>query len=171
MSGSIPLSLLARQLALLGERFKTRYPHPWLVWEPTATTRAADVKQADVGTTQSPQGAVRLRPVGVDPMCFAVGPDKQVTVGRSSSNEIVIDDMTMSREHFLLFLEGDTWHLALKEPVTCATFVRKISVQSGKPVFLVDGCSIQAGDVELKFYEGASMLERLEADLKKQESR
>lgn len=168
MAGSIPMTLLARQLALLGDRFKTRYPHPWLVWEPNASVRAADAKEADAGRTHVPKGGARSRPEGSDAMCFAVGPDKQVKVGRATSNDIVIDDMTMSREQFLLFQEGDTWHLALAEPVTCATFVRRMSVQPKKPVFLVDGCTIAAGDVELTFYEGASIVDRLQSELKRQ---
>ena len=162
------MSLLARQLALLGERFKTRYPHPWLVWEPTGSVRATDEDQANAGRTQVPQSVVHARPEGSDALCFPVGPDKQVKVGRAKTNDIVIDDMTLSREHFLLFLEGTTWHLALAEPVTCATFVRRMSVQSGKPVFLVDGCAIKAGDAELTFYEGVSIIDRLHADLKRQ---
>lgn len=162
------MSLLARQLSLLGERFKSRYPHPWLVWEPTGSVRATDESQANAGATQVPHSGVRMRPEGSDALCFPVGPDKQVKVGRATTNDIVIDDMTLSRDHFLLFLEGSTWHLALAEPVTCATFVRRMSVQPGKPVFLVDGCPIKAGDAELTFYEGLSILERLDADLKRQ---
>ena len=168
MSSPIPMSLLARQMALLGERFPKRYPHPWLVWEPTGSVRASDVKQADAGRTQVPHAGVRSRPAGSDALCFPVGPDRQLKVGRATSNDIVIDDMTLSREHFLLYLEGTTWYLALAEPVTCATFVRRMSVQSGKPVFLVDGCAIQAGDAELTFYEGVSIVDRLNADLKRQ---
>jgi hypothetical protein len=168
MSGAIPMTLLARQLALLGDRFKTRYPHPWLVWEPNGSVRAADANEADAASTHVPKGGARSRPAGSDALCFPVGPEKQVRVGRATSNDIVVDDMTMSREQFLLFLEGNTWYLALAEPVTCATFVRRMSVQPKTPVFLVDGCTISAGDVELTFYEGVSIVDRLQSELKRQ---
>src|SRR6185295_2269413 len=109
----------------LGERFVARYPHPWLVWEPSERTRPADAKEADAGRTQLPR-TTHVRPEGSDAVCFPIK-ERQVTVGRATANGISIEDMTMSRDHFLLFLEGTTWYLALAEPVTCATFVRNMS--------------------------------------------
>src|SRR5687767_6149424 len=170
MGDSFLLSLLAKQLALLGTRFEARYPHAWLVWEPSEHLRPKDAEQADTGRTLTPTSVVRARPAGADAVCFPLRDDGQVTVGRATSNRIAIDDMSLSREHFMLFLENGTWHLALAEGATAGTFVRRMSVVPKKPVFLVDGCRISAGDVELTFYDRAGLVARLEDELKRQQS-
>lgn len=169
MADSFLLSLLARQLTLLGDRFAKRYPHAWLVWEPSEHVRPASVEEADVGATRMPTSVVRRRPAGADAVCFQLPPDGLVTVGRATTNGIAIDDMSMSRNHFLLFVEREIWHLSLAEPVTCGTTVRRMSVEAKKPVYLVDGCGIVAGDVELTFYEQGGLMARLHEELKRQE--
>jgi hypothetical protein len=162
----IPLSQLSLQLQLLKEQFEQRYPHPWLVWEPTEYVKAATPQEANVAVTRMPTSFTR-RPRGADAFCYPVGPDGMVTVGRADTNHIAIDDMSMSRNHFLLYADGPSWFLALAEPVTCATFVRRICVEAKKPIELVDSCHITAGDVELTFYDRSGVTARLAEEAKR----
>jgi len=167
MAAGCLLSLLARQLMFLGDRFDARYPHAWLVWEPSEHTRPASRQEADAGVTQMATSLVHARPAGADAVCYPLRGDELVTVGRATANTIAIDDMSMSRNHFLLFLENGVWHLALAEPVTHGTMVRRMWAEAKKPIALVDGCSIVAGDVQLTFYEPGGLRSRVEQELRR----
>jgi hypothetical protein len=163
------LSLLARQLPLLGARFNARYPHAWLVWEPGLRVKPPENAQA--ASTQFPSSFKWVTPEGGDAVCFGlIAPEaegERITVGRTESCAIYLDDMTVSREHLRLFTSKGRWFAEVPHGASAAVMIRKISLQPGEPIELHNGCSISAGGVQLTFYEKDKLLPRLEGEAKK----
>jgi hypothetical protein len=164
------LSLLVRQRALLKERFETRYPHAWLVWEPGERLRPESQAEAEAGSTRLPTEKGQY-PVGNDALCFPLPepskPGNVLTVGRHSESSIVIDDMSISRVHAVLGVKNGAWYIQLSKDASVAMFVRNMSLQPGEPVALVNGCTISAGSVTLTFYERKYFAARMEAEEKR----
>lgn len=152
------LSLLARQRALLGDRFLERYPSNWLVWEPGVWRPARSASTSNTEQTQLPTPVPFSRPSGDDALCFEL---KRVaadlTVGRGTENAIVVNDLTVSRTHLHLDFAADKWTVRTTSQVTV----------DGKPVGangapLVNGSVIGVGDVRLTFYEPKGFAARLQ---------
>jgi hypothetical protein len=157
------MSLLARQHALMGDAFVTRYAHPWLVWEPGEWSVPKSGVDVSVAETRLPEGyEVNPRPLGGDALCFALkAPDGAVVrVGRAADNEIVISDMTVSRLHARFEKKGEGWALVpLSE--TKATRVGGKSASSGVPQPVSSGTSLELGGVKMAFYDAAAFRARV----------
>lgn len=159
------LSLLGRQRQLLGARFFEAYLSDWLVWEPGPLHRARSILTSDTEVTHLPSAAEPLRPVGEDALCFEL---KQLAgasliVGRGSENDIVVDDLTVSREQFTLHYAEAKWVVHAKGSA--------LSVD-GQPVgaegaALNNGSVITAGDVRMTFYGKDGFPQRLELETSK----
>ncbi|MBL8920540.1 MAG: FHA domain-containing protein [Myxococcaceae bacterium] len=163
MVTGVLLSTLARQFQALGTAFGPRYPHPWLLWEPGSRVSAA-APQAVPVTTVVPLTARPKTPGVADPVCFPLvvaTPGSPVRVGRAPTNEIVIDDLTVSREHFELWLDSEGWSITVRSESTATTLVRSMSLQPGEKLRLVDGCAIVAGGAQLTFVAQGRLLPRL----------
>jgi len=158
--------MLARQVLALGAGFSTRYPHAWLVWEPGE--RVAPLPRAGVPvTTVVPLMSPRRGPTEGDPLCFpligsASGP--ALRVGRDPESDLVVDDLTVSREHFNLWLEGADWFITVPSVSNAATLVRSMSLQPGEKMRLLDGCAIVAGGVHFTYLQRARMVDRVVAN-------
>lgn len=161
MVAPVPLSTLARQALMLGSGFNTRYPHPWLVWEPGARVAAPSAHGIPV-TTVVPVTSPS-QPAQGDPLCFALvaGPSGAVRVGRSPESDIVVDDLTVSREHLELCVDAEGWFVRVPRQSSATTLVRKMSLQPGETMRLVDGCAIVAGGVQLTFRAQGKLLPRV----------
>ena len=159
------LSLLSRQRQLLGARFFERYSSDWLVWEPGPWRPARSMLTSNTEVTHNPTAQGPARPEGEDAMCFEL---KQVTgvslsAGRATENDIVVNDLTLSREQFVLQFDGRRWSVHAKgTPVS----VDGLAVEAaGAPV--KNGSVITAGDVRLTFYGPEGLPERLEREVAK----
>jgi hypothetical protein len=145
------LSLLGRQRALLGAEFFTRYNSDWLIWEPGPWRPARTMASSNTESTHQPSSKAPARPEGEDALCFelkrVVGGAK-LTVGRATENDIVINDLTVSREQLTLQYADKKW-----------------SVVGGE--VLKNGTVLTAGDVKLTFYDAEGFPARLEAESKK----
>jgi pSer/pThr/pTyr-binding forkhead associated (FHA) protein len=143
------LSLLARQRALLGDRFLERYPSNWLVWEPGVWRPARSASTSNTEQTQLPTAMPNTRPSGDDALCFELKRvASDLTVGRGTENAIVVNDLTVSRTHLHLEFAADKWTLKTTSQVTV----------DGKPIglsgaLLMNGAVIGIGDVRMTFYE------------------
>jgi hypothetical protein len=153
------LSLLARQRALLGDRFLERYPSNWLVWEPGVWRPARSASTSNTEQTQLPTPVPFTRPSGDDALCFELKRvASNLTVGRGTENAIVVNDLTVSRTHLDLEFALDKWRLKTTGQVTV----------DGKPVVgadgapLVNGSVIGVGDVRMTFYEPKGFTLRLQ---------
>lgn len=159
------LSLLGRQHQLLGSTFFERYPSDWLVWEPGPWRPSRSILTSNAEKTQLPSGMDDPRPQGEDALCFEL---KRVagaclTVGRGTENQIVINDLTVSREQFVLELVGKSW--VVRSRGTPLTLDGQVLESDGAP--LADAMVIGAGDVRMTFYSPAGFPQRLELESKK----
>ncbi len=161
MANAYMLSFLVGQRFALGEGFSARFPGAWLVWEPGpwhAPSGEAWQTQT-MHPTKQPD-----RPFAGDALCFELTGAESAEgfrVGRAKNNDIVLEDATVSREHFTLAQSGPGW--ALKP-----NLLRHVSV-AGKeaghaPVPLNDGAALSVGNVKLTFHDPRGFVSRLERE-------
>ncbi len=145
------MSFLARQHLVLGKRFTQRYPHAWLVWEPGAwKAPPLDVATA---TTQLPtRGGRPSKPEEGDALCFELDPTKaaQLKIGRAGSNDVVLNDVTVSREHCVLKFDGRRWGVTAA-PAASTLVVASVPLVTGSQAALLSGDCLKLGDVRLTF--------------------
>jgi hypothetical protein len=109
------LSVVARQRARLAERFFQEYPHDWLVWEPGPWRPTASRDAANRRPTLPPGADPAPRPTGEDAVCFPLPTEagRLVSVGRSTSNDVVVNDLTVSRHQLTLEATDEGWRVVL----------------------------------------------------------
>lgn len=155
------LSLLARQQQLLGGRFFERYPSDWLVWEP-GPSRPSRILTSNSDSTLNPSGPGSQVPTDEDPLCFELkrSPGAVLTVGRATESDLVLNDLTVSREQFVLQLIDHAWQVRGRgSPVS----VDGLAVSAaGSP--LRNGAVITAGNARLTFYSPEGFPQRLEQE-------
>jgi hypothetical protein len=140
------LSVLRNQHLLLERGFSTRYPHPWLVWEPGPRRPAGSAAERNTLSTQAPTQAGPAKAAGGDPLCVPLF-GAALRIGRGDDCAIIIDDVTFSRDFGVLTLEGETW--------------RFTPTAGGALVTLTAGTPLRHGDVTLTFETPASFVARL----------
>ena len=166
MSGSrraaFLLSLLARQYLLLKDGFSKRYGHPWLVWEPGEWNAPSPGENASIASTRTPPSGTALMPQVGDALCFSLEPTKPaLLVGRSSESDIVINDMTVSREHLTLSYEQGVWSAEAKNGTT--TTHRGAVLVPGTRVPLAQGSTLTIGGSVLTYWTAEAFLDRVQA--------
>ena len=100
------MSVLERQYAELGPDFRRRYADAWLVWEPGPWRPAITAEARDLKDTDPPgqAGTVAL-PTDDGPICYQLPPaepGRQLTVGRASSSDVILNDTSASRHQLVL---------------------------------------------------------------------
>lgn len=158
---SFLLSLLARQQQLLGARFFERYPSDWLVWEP-GLSRPSRILTSNSDSTLNPSGTAPQVPADEDPLCFELKrePGATLSVGRGTENDLVLNDLTVSREQFVLQWIDTAWQLRGRgAPVTVGG-----AAVSAAGSQLLDGAVITAGNAQLTFYSPEGFPQRLERE-------
>lgn len=164
------LSLLQRQYLILVHGFQRRYPASWLVWEP-GPWRAARPSEAGAAKTHFAVPAEGPRPVGSDALCFELKDELGTRlVGRDPSSDVFINDLTLSRKHFVMSFDAGRWLLAVHEESSSVTKVAEATVEVGTPIELTSGVRVTAGSVELTFYDAAGFLKRLQLENEKAHS-
>ena len=132
-------------------------PHDWLVWEAgpwRPPARGRDTIQARPGMPGLNSGESLA--ISIEPAAGA----KSVTVGRSTENDVVIDDATLSRTHMRLERgEGGRWS-AVDLGSSNGTTVDGVLAR-GQAVPLTSGSVIEAGTVRLTFYDGDGFFQRM----------
>lgn len=164
MSSGVLLSTLARQSLLLGAEFDVRYPNAWLVWEPGE--RVTPAPQAIPVTTVVPLVSKPRTPVQGDPLCFPLvlkAPGVPLRLGRAPESDLLVDDLTVSREHLDLWLDAGEWYITVPPRSTATTMVRRMSLQPGEKMRLVDGCTVECGGVTCTFHQRGRFLPRVTA--------
>lgn len=109
------LSVLHRQALLLKEGFVERYPNDWLIWEPGPWQPARSTIESNLETTLRPSSRAAPQPATGDALCFQLKLARgaqSLKVGRATTNDVVINDLTASREQFVLRFERGAWFLA-----------------------------------------------------------
>lgn len=152
------LSILHRQQALLKDGFVERYPTDWLVWEPGPWRPARSVLESNLEATQLPKHDEVKRPVGTDAICFQLKLPKEgglLKVGRATTNHVVINDLTASREQFSLKCDGGRWSVVSPQGQLLVD-----GAVVGDAVALKSGSRISLGDVEMTLLSAADMAAR-----------
>lgn len=164
MARSLLLSLLVRQHMALKEKFRARYPHPWLVWEAGAWNVPETLEGGNVVATQLPLTDLRdCLPAG-DAMCFelvALAERGPLRLGRASTNALLVNDATVSREQLAFSATPDEhWQVARVQgsrPVT----VGGVELEPERPLVLQPGVQLQVGDVRFTFHDADGFHERI----------
>ena len=152
------LSLLSRQKQLLAERFFERYPSNWLVWEPGHWKPARSESTSNTEATQLPTSMPFTRPLGDDALCFELKRvNSDLAVGRGTENQIVLNDLTVSRTQLHLEFAGEQWRVRAASAVT----VDGVPVGAAG-VVLENGSVLIIGNVRMTFYEPQGFGQRLQ---------
>ena len=134
---------------------------PALVWEapPTKLTDSGHWEMTDAGQAM-------MRPRAGEPLIFLVEKGTSannpfamgVTVGRVESNDIVVDDGSVSRFHAWLQRDERTkdWSLTDAESKN-GTWVDNVQLTVKQRVVLRDGAKLKFGDVVMEFFLPAAL--------------
>jgi len=132
--------------------FSARYPGPWLLWEPGAWNVASSLKATMVLAAPPAQAQ------SAEALCFMLAHRVQFKVGRDPSNDVVINDGTVSRHHLELTMADGRW---FAKPVGGRTVLRDGQRLPEEGSELPSGSQLQLGNVTLSFYDSAHLLARL----------
>ncbi|MBL8951876.1 MAG: FHA domain-containing protein, partial [Myxococcaceae bacterium] len=157
MTRAYLLSFLTRQFLLRRAGFETRYPHPWLVWEP-GSWRAPPVN-AGVAETLLPGAARPPRAGPGDALCFELDPKTSpgpLRIGRAEGSELLISDATVSREHCVLRREGAAWFVKASPSVKSMRVAGR-PLAAGAETQLEPGQQLDLGEVKLTFLDGRQL--------------
>ena len=94
-------------------------------------------------------------------------PKGRLSVGRTGSNDLILDDVSVSKIHASLVV-GEDGNLSVADTgSTNGTFINDERIAYGKAVKLVEGDRVKFGSVEVVFesVENASALARTDEDL------
>lgn len=148
-----PLSQHGRQFLTDAEGFRTSHQVPVLVWEAGAASRTDPKLVLDTRA-----GFVGSRPRSGDPLVFEVFKSTKkanafamgITLGRTETNDLPVDDDSVSRFHAWLESDGREWRLVDAESRN-GTWLGALKLSPRKPEALPDGGRIRLGNVELVF--------------------
>jgi FHA domain len=153
----VTLLNFARQFLVSKEKLLASLTTPVLVWE-AASHRTREDRQSWLPTDAG--GAVS-RPRKGEAVAFLVEKAKGsknafpmgVTVGRIDSNDIVVDDGSLSRFHawFQHDERKGTWSLTDAESRN-GTWVNDLAVRKNAHVPVADGDAVRFGEVPMRFF-------------------
>lgn len=141
------------------EEFERQMPGPWLVWE--------------AGPWRPPSPRRETIPAGPNTRLLASGESlaivlearkggAEVTLGRGATNDVVVDDATLSRVHLVFRKDGfERW--TVRDPGS-RNGTKVDGAPAGKAALPIGpGARIEAGAVRLTFYDAAGLYVRMRA--------
>jgi hypothetical protein len=167
---ALGLAELARALMLDGEQLRRSLEVPVLLWElaPTPGSTPRELRTRVAGVLHTPREGeplvLPLRKANNKGNAFSMG----VTVGRTSNNDLWLEDPSVSRFHayFQLAPQGEAWQLVDAESRN-GTWAGERRLAPASAHTLVDGETLRFGDVEVRFLQPASLLLLLEQHLRR----
>lgn len=164
MARALLLSLLVRQHMALKEKFRAKYPHPWLVWEAGAWNVPETAEGNNVAATRLPLTDLRdCLPAG-DAMCFelvAMAERGPMRLGRASTNAMVVNDATVSREQLSFSATPDGQWQVTRMPGSRPVTVGGVALEPEQPTLLQPDVKLQVGDVSFTFHDADGFNERI----------
>lgn len=153
------LSFLAIQASRLEAKFAEKYGGGWLVWEPGSWQPPDRALVQTMGVTKE-RATSASKPTDTDALCFSLGVEASVRIGRALENDCVVSDATVSRQHLELRHGATGWSV---RPVGG----RRVEVNgraiSGEQV-LVSLDRLTLGNVTLTFFPThEALLSRLQS--------
>jgi hypothetical protein len=165
------LAVAAAQFLADPQGFRRQWTVPALLWE---TADASGPSEELTWSTHA--GGMPQRPEVGDPLLLEVKKGKSalnalgfgITVGRTSNNDVVLFDNTVSRFHAVLSFDekAGTWRVEDAESQN-GTFVNEARLAPRTTVPLTDGTSLRFGAVSLRFLMPEGLVRLLEAKLRK----
>lgn len=146
----LPLTPFARQM-ILDPKFRELWRVPVLVWEAFGRgAQAAEEASPDVAPTGPRAGEPLVFEARKAPGTTDVV--RGIMVGRTSNNDIVINDASVSPFHAVLLLDEPSrgWTIGDAGSST-GTFVRGERLQTSLPVPLGEDVTLVMGNVALRF--------------------
>jgi hypothetical protein len=151
------LTLLLSKLRTQGEAaFSSK--SRWLVREPSPW----QPPELDVRATMPILPSVSLS-AGNESLAIELMPSASralITLGRAESNDVVLNDGTLSKRH-LHFTPADAAWTVTDAGSYNGTFLDGVKLDSHQPYPLRDGSLLKAGQVELTFHDAAGLILRL----------
>jgi hypothetical protein len=157
------MSVLQRQYAELGPDFRRRYPDAWLVWEPGPWRPAITEEARDLHDTDPPGQLAAPPSVEDDPICYQLPPaepGRQLSVGRASTNDVILNDACASRQQLVVEACEAGWKVAVTRGEVLLSGLR---LELGSWAALASGDCLRIGDLRLSFFDPPALLERLAA--------
>jgi hypothetical protein len=159
---SYVLSTLLPELDLRDEAaFVRAHPHPWLLREPTAWHPTHPlggtllVPPTEAAVSEGMAVAIALEPT--------VREAPEVTLGRSPSCDLEIDEGTISQLHLAFVHEGEEWKVR-DVGSTNGSWLDGVRLEPNTPVPLKEGARLQAAQVLFTFASSSGLWRRLEAE-------
>jgi pSer/pThr/pTyr-binding forkhead associated (FHA) protein len=142
---------------------------PVLLWE---VGLCAPEPGAEMTLTTS--GSTTFSPNIDNPIVLQIRPESTrsdvagIGIGRSESNDVVVQNASVSRLHALIHRDARTGEWRLTDAGSRnGTFVEGVPVPREQTALLKDGAMVRLGDVQLRFLLPQSFLAHLEAKLDK----
>jgi hypothetical protein len=161
---SFLLSTLLPELDLRDEvAFSRAHPHPWLVREPTAwhpTHPASDRTLHVAPTLAAPSEGGTAMAIALEP---AVRDAAEVTLGRSPSCDLQIEEGTVSQVHLVFLRDGEGWTVR-DSGSTNGSWLDGVRLEKDAPLRLNEGARLQAAQVLFTFASSVGLWRRLEAE-------
>jgi hypothetical protein len=140
----------------------------WLLWEPGGWSPPPKAHNRTIMFTGDPAAAGA--PGAASPAAEALAlvlahraPEDQVTLGRSASCELTINDGTLSQTHLIFMHDaGGRWTVR-DAGSTNGSWVDGQKLAPGQPVPLANGTRIQAAQVHLTHYDPEGLWARIAA--------
>ena len=157
---SFVLTVLAQQERSSDERaFRGTHPHDWLVWEDgpfKAVASATVASPAPLFANSTGPQALAIALLSKD------GKTEQVTLGRGSQCDLVVNDGTLSSMH-LVFMRGPAGWTVRDAGSRNGSDFEGSPMIPGNPRPLTSGATLRAGSVLLRYYSPSDLLARLRA--------
>ncbi|XXF77303.1 FHA domain-containing protein [Myxococcaceae bacterium GXIMD 01537] len=154
---ALSFSMIASQLLVDRDSVLRALSWPVLVWE------ARPLDPGALGYDDSTESGNHRprRPTTAEPLLLEVrkrplgsGPD--INVGRMTDNDIVLEDVTVSRTHAAFRRETLTGVWAVLDAESHnGTFLDGVLIVPGRPMPLFDRARVRFGDVEVAFFQPA----------------
>jgi hypothetical protein len=165
------LAVAAAQFLADPQGFRRQWTVPVLLWE---TADASEPSEELTWSTHA--GGMPQRPEVGDPLLLEVKKGKSalnalgfgITVGRTSNNDVVLFDNTVSRFHAVLSFDekSHSWRVEDAESQN-GTFVRDARLLPRTPVALADDTALRFGGVNLRFLLPEGLTRFLEAKFRR----
>jgi hypothetical protein len=148
--------------------FRAALTSPVLIWKAPPTDASAERWQGThpgVGPARPHEGQAVVFDVTKDPSkqnAFAMG----VTVGRIDTNDIPVDDVSVSRFHAWLAQDGKGWVLCDAESKN-GTFLDGKRLEAKQKPVIHDNAKLKFGEVEVTFFTVDALIAMMEAMMRK----
>lgn len=150
------LSVLVRMYRGLDlEAFRRAHPDDWLLWEP-GTWRPPSAR-----TVIIPPSAPQVQPSAGEALAFSLAAQPQLTLGRGTTCDVVINDGTLSQMHLVLERADDGW-LVRDAGSRNGSWLDGVALGPGMERRLRAGARLKAGQVALTYYDPQHMHQRLQ---------